>query len=266
MNKKTYKKWTIEELNKLPKTRGEAITQGGRYYFSKRLCKHGHIAPRLRDGKCSKCKSLREHRRRQSLEKNINEPINKRIDINKLIKDGLPKTSREAKESNNKYYYTGKKCINGHLSPRYTNSKGCFECSYESSRQYAKNKPQDTNKIVDHSSDHFSINNLLLISAKARARRKGINFNLNFADIDVPEYCPILGIKLDKTWGGVEQTNKQRANKCSLDRIDSKKGYIKGNVIVISYRANMIKGDGSADEHRAIAKYINNETVKYKKL
>jgi len=179
----------------------------------------------------------------------------------------LPKTKREAKESNNKYYYTGKKCINGHISPGATKGASCLLCRRERIRVFAKNKYHKTHeKISDLRSEYFLIDTLLLITAKSRAKRKGIKFNLNFDDIEIPEYCPILGIKLDKTWGGVEQTNKQRANKCSLDRIDSKKGYIKGNVIVISYRANMIKGDGSADEHRAIAKYINNETVKYKKL
>jgi hypothetical protein len=33
-------------------------------------------------------------------------------------------------------------------------------------------------------------------------------------------------------------------------------GYIKGNVAVISNRANRIKNDGNADEHERIANYI----------
>ena len=220
MNKKTHKKWTIEELNKLPKTRGEAIAQGGRYYFSKRLCKYGHLAPRLRDGRCSKCRSLEMSRYRQA-SKNNDESINKNsIDIDILIKRGLPKTRQEARELNSKYYYTDKKCINGHLSLRYT-SGGCYVCCNEANRQrYAKNKFKKTNKKSDLRSEYYSIARLLLITAKARERRKGIKFNLNYDDIEIPEYCPILGIKLDKIWGAVEQTSKHRANKCSLDRID----------------------------------------------
>ncbi len=50
--------------------------------------------------------------------------------------------------------------------------------------------------------------------------------------------------------------NEGRASKPTLDRIDPRKGYIPGNVVVISYRANVIKGDGLPAEHRAIAKYI----------
>jgi hypothetical protein len=44
----------------------------------------------------------------------------------------------------------------------------------------------------------------------------------------------------------------QRRN-YSLDRIDSSKGYIKGNVWVISLRANRIKNDSTPQELRLIA-------------
>ena len=34
------------------------------------------------------------------------------------------------------------------------------------------------------------------------------------------------------------------------------KGYIKGNVIVLSYRANVIKNSGSSSDHRKIAEWM----------
>jgi len=102
----------------------------------------------------------------------------------------------------------------------------------------------------------------MLRSAKNRAKRKNLEFDIDVTDILIPRYCPILGIKLDCTWGGVEETDANRTNKPSLDRIDSGKGYIKGNIQVISYRANLIKGDGNAEEHRLIAKYIRHEYEK----
>lgn len=43
----------------------------------------------------------------------------------------------------------------------------------------------------------------------------------------------------------------------SLDRIDSSKGYIKGNVWVISLRANRIKNDSTPDELRLIADKVD---------
>jgi len=54
----------------------------------------------------------------------------------------------------------------------------------------------------------------------------------------------------------VNMDNASRSTKPSLDRIDPRKGYVPGNVIVMSYRANVIKGDGLPSEHRAVARYI----------
>lgn len=39
----------------------------------------------------------------------------------------------------------------------------------------------------------------------------------------------------------------------SLDRIDSSRGYVKGNIWVISLRANRIKNDSTVEELRLIA-------------
>jgi hypothetical protein len=43
----------------------------------------------------------------------------------------------------------------------------------------------------------------------------------------------------------------------SLDRIDNSKGYVKGNVAVISFRANTLKNNATADELRAIANFMD---------
>lgn len=49
-------------------------------------------------------------------------------------------------------------------------------------------------------------------------------------------------------YNGVKQDNSY-----SLDRIDSSKGYVKGNIWVISLRANRIKNDSTPQELRLIA-------------
>ncbi len=87
-------------------------------------------------------------------------------------------------------------------------------------------------------------------SAKDRAKKRGLEFNIELSDIVIPEFCPVLGLKLERGTGGMQD------NSPSLDRIDSSKGYIKGNVRVISYRANTIKNCGTAEEHRLIAEFI----------
>ena len=42
----------------------------------------------------------------------------------------------------------------------------------------------------------------------------------------------------------------------SLDRINPKLGYVKGNVQVISWRANNIKRDATAEELRLVADFV----------
>lgn len=65
----------------------------------------------------------------------------------------------------------------------------------------------------------------------------------------MPIYCPVLGIKLVP--GGQIKDHSP-----SLDRIDNTKGYVKGNVHVISDRANRLKSDGTPEELMKVALYF----------
>jgi len=87
--------------------------------------------------------------------------------------------------------------------------------------------------------------------AEKRARYNDLEFNILPEDVLIPEFCPILGIKLNNF------NARKEDNSPSLDRIDNSKGYIKGNIMVISSKANTIKSNGTSDEHRKIADYID---------
>lgn len=89
----------------------------------------------------------------------------------------------------------------------------------------------------------------LLRRAKARAARKGLKFALTPDDVSpLPKRCPVFGLKLHNEGG---------PGSYSLDRIDNKKGYVPGNVVVISYLANRLKNDGTAAQHRRIADWMD---------
>jgi hypothetical protein len=78
-------------------------------------------------------------------------------------------------------------------------------------------------------------------SVRARAAELNLDFNLTHEDIPpLPEHCPLLGIPLEL---GVRAPGS-----ASLDRIDNTQGYVKGNVQIISDRANRLKRDASLDE------------------
>lgn len=95
----------------------------------------------------------------------------------------------------------------------------------------------------------------ILRNARRRARIQGVPFNITKTDIVIPDVCPILGIPITinsyyndgrKGWG----------NSPSLDRIIPEKGYVPGNIHVISLRANRIKCDATLEELRLIYEYF----------
>ena len=90
----------------------------------------------------------------------------------------------------------------------------------------------------------------LLNRVKHRAKRDGIGFDLVAADVVYPATCPVLGITLVRARG-----KGPRDDSPSIDRIDNTKPYTKGNVRVISWRANRIKGNSTLAELRAIVAY-----------
>lgn len=83
----------------------------------------------------------------------------------------------------------------------------------------------------------------MVAGAKCRAKRKGLEFSITEEDIDIPMICPVLGIPLKKN-----KTSGFHNNSPSLDRIDNNRGYVPGNVRVISNRANMLKCDATIEE------------------
>ena len=94
----------------------------------------------------------------------------------------------------------------------------------------------------------------LLENSKRNARAKGIEHSISRSDIIIPEYCPILRIKLTNTRGIGKGTSLSDSS-VSLDRIDPTKGYISGNVQVICWKANRIKSNLCPSELDTLCKY-----------
>lgn len=78
---------------------------------------------------------------------------------------------------------------------------------------------------------------VMLNHARARAKQKDLDFNIDMEDLIVPEKCPLLEIPL------IVGKNKILENSPTIDRIDNNLGYIKGNVLVVSHKANTIKNN-----------------------
>lgn len=97
-----------------------------------------------------------------------------------------------------------------------------------------------------------SLPRIIFSRAKQRAKEKGINFDITIDDIIIPELCPILKIKLNRSFGGKAQPNSP-----SLDKIVPNLGYTKGNVQIISYKANTMKNNATLEELIKFTEYVN---------
>lgn len=90
-------------------------------------------------------------------------------------------------------------------------------------------------------------------AARARAAQRGLPFDLTneYVRSIIPETCPVLGVVLKflQGRGGV-------ADSATIDRIIPSKGYVQGNVAVISLRANLLKSNGSLDEIEKVAAWL----------
>ena len=96
----------------------------------------------------------------------------------------------------------------------------------------------------------------MLYSARKRAKAKGLPFSIEEIDIVIPSHCPVLGIPLVRHVG---EGKGGKPDSPSLDRIVPERGYVRGNVRVISQRANTIKQDATLAEIEAVASYMRRE-------
>ena len=96
---------------------------------------------------------------------------------------------------------------------------------------------------------------VMWLAAKNRAAKDGREFNIEITDIVIPEHCPVLGIPLLRAPSLNKIGWREKDSRASLDRIDNSKGYVKGNVVVVSYRANRLKADASLAELQQIVAF-----------
>jgi hypothetical protein len=123
----------------------------------------------------------------------------------------------------------------------------CNTCCY--SQEYNKIKEKmgntDGGEIV-------YLKKVILSKAKKRSKKKNLEFNLTLGDlINIKNNtCPILGHEILYK-SGID--NKRSA---SLDRIDPNKGYIKGNVKIVSSEGNLLKNRNNYHSAVKMLEYI----------
>jgi len=150
---------------------------------------------------------------------------------------------------------------NNKTTPLYVENKKRYNKTYHSTHKEEinnwklENRPRLLARRRELRRKHYEENPsfFLLQASKCRAAKRNLEHNITEADIQIPTTCPILGIPI------ILGNGKQTDNSPSVDRIDNKRGYVRGNVIVVSWRANDIKGKATIDELEKIVDF-------YKKL
>lgn len=94
-------------------------------------------------------------------------------------------------------------------------------------------------------------------SSRARAKKESLPHDLT------PDYiksiwpadncCPIFRTEFKKA-----RLGESRDASASLERIDPTKGYVQGNVVIISLKANRMKNNGSLEELKRLVEYYAN--------
>lgn len=172
-------------------------------------------------------------------------------------------TPREVARSRGlKTYFTGEPCKRGHVTWRYVISMACTECSREYGRKWTAENPERMRELQrnwrlrnrpagagwQRRRRKLDYVRALLRNAKDRAKARGVPFSLKVTDITIPEVCPIFGTPLS-----IHDDNRWTSP--SIDRIVPAKGYVRENIIVVSMRANWLKGDGTIEELERIVEF-----------
>lgn len=135
-------------------------------------------------------------------------------------------------------------------------ANSCRDCARAYMKQYRQRKIREGGSVQDVYNYRWRTKNpvsYLYQNAKSRAKKAGLEFTIEKSDIIIPEKCPVFGVPLELVYGEGTKNNKP-----SLDRIDSSKGYVKGNVQVISWRANNLKSDGTLEEFIKLVEFMKN--------
>lgn len=133
--------------------------------------------------------------------------------------------------------------------------KGKDKYLTKNKERYSKNKEEILKSCSEYYKKLKSTNPELLIlrAAKHRAKVKNLPINITIEDIKIPEFCPILKIKLEVS------SEKASHNSPSLDKIIPELGYVKGNIQVISNLANTMKRDANFEQLINFAEWVNRE-------
>lgn len=188
----------------------------------------------------------------------------------------MPTTRAAARALGAKKYFTGLPCPKGHVTHRYVAGGGCAGCcaarakeKYDGGwRQDAGNRKQINAKWNASTKGAVAKRRwrdkdpkrawavYATGGAKARATQSGVPFDLDYRYVVgiTPDVCPVFGTPFAFVDNGHVQMES-----ATLDRMRPELGYVVGNVVVISMRANTIKSNATSREVTRVAEWMQEQ-------
>ena len=146
----------------------------------------------------------------------------------------------------------------GHPERIKKDKKDYYDANREKLRQYYHdNKEWILRNAKQGRTGKYGVLKTMLQAAKSRAKKKGWDFDLDldYLHAIAPEECPVDGRGFD--WDRkLERDSALPLTVPSLDRIDSAKGYIKGNVAIIGDQWNRWKSNMKPSDLRTLMQYV----------
>lgn len=119
-------------------------------------------------------------------------------------------------------------------------------------RYHERRNENELAKMREYAKRRYSKDRRLSLfeGAARRAKLENLPFSITIDDIIIPDVCPVLGIPIQT---GLPANSP---NLPSLDKFIPEKGYVPGNITVISLRANSIKKNATKEEIKLLLEWM----------
>jgi hypothetical protein len=134
------------------------------------------------------------------------------------------------------------------VKARYHGNADVRESTKERAARWGREN-RDKRLVIEHRMRDKNPARYLLNSSRSNARKRNLPHTITEKDISIPDICPVFKTSFI--------FNTPYAP--SIDRIDNSKGYVPGNIQIISKKANMLKSNASQDELVMFSKWVLHE-------
>jgi len=155
-------------------------------------------------------------------------------------------------------YYNGNPCKHGHIAQRATSNRQCIRCKSDADNLRKKSKEFKENlwNLLGVRLRSMRKKDKLKFNHKLKTTRDDLleKYNLTYNKKHKKHLCQVRKVPL---------TTKSGENVISFDRIDNSKPHTKDNLLCVSWKANRIRNENTADEILKVGRWLKRQEKKH---